>query len=604
MIINNPQANNVFKDFPDFKLGQPPVGMNSGLLSQKQDTVDVKNTSVDSPKLASVKVSDAESSKKGKGGVIAATVGSTVVLAGMAALFLSNGFSSGLYRKINKISEKLTEKIDLSTKSRNSLEKIGLVFAKGFRKFLSGMQAASNFNAFKDSLIQKLFNTNKFTARIAEKTTNLFKKFSYESVYSAYDKVHLDTDAFCADLKYQLAKIRDDKSIDLNQLIEVKKQYKPLGVVLDELEQHLRGVKASFETGFGKSALLARKDIREKNVEGLLDDVWDDFYNIDGGIFNVEANGHKFKVYRTNELRKMEKNKLGGQIDKFRKNFTNNVEHNYNFMKTKIYEVSPKLKLDDDESRVCIKDILKNIEDYKNCKHKGENDDRAKVAEKIKQNIEKFKNLLNSSTDYKDSGIEEKLDEIIATLVNDKKGQLQEVMSLIAPIYKHSELNKNTNLFKVFNEKVFDSFEGRAHKITKGINKATELESEDLHEKCAEFAVGSAPSDLVSFLLPVGVAGYAISRGKNKDERVSATLTAGIPILGSIGTMMYGTVRMFTGAKNIGFGLGTGLILGILGNTCDKLYKDYKEKRSFTKMAVEAYRNNALLSQSNKNNLI
>lgn len=607
MIINNPQANNIFKDFPDFKLGQPPIGLNSSLLSQKPDQVDIKNTSNDSQKLAAVKVSDLESDKKGKGGVIAATVGSTVLIAGIAALFLSNGFSGGMYKKIRKLSEKLADSAKFSEKSQNSMAKVKLGLAKGFRKFLSGMQAASNFNAIKDSFIQKLFNTNKVTERIAKKTTELFKKFSYDSVYSAYDKVHLNTDNFCGDLRHLIEGIKNDKTIDLAQKIETKDGDKTLGVVLDSLEQYLRNTKVAFETGFCRNALLARKDIREDNVEGLLDEVWNTIHKDDGGWANFKDNRSKYKTYITNRLRETKKDKLGEQIDISRKKLTNNIEHNCKFVNNKLDEISDKLKLNDAEPRVFINKLLKNMENYNGLSGTAEKKDRDANVKEIMKNIKSFKDFINSSsTKYGAEDIESisrKLDDIEKTLVKDEKGQLEEVITLLRPITDHVKNGKDSKLLKHFDNKVFNSFNKRAKAISKDITKAAELERDDLHEKCAEFAVGSAPSDLVSFLLPVGVAGYAISKGKDKDERVSATLTTGIPIVGSIGTMMYGTVRMFTGAKNIAFGFGTGLILGILGSTCDKLYKSYREKRSFTKMAVEAYKNNPLLSQANKNNL-
>ena len=107
--------------------------------------------------------------------------------------------------------------------------------------------------------------------------------------------------------------------------------------------------------------------------------------------------------------------------------------------------------------------------------------------------------------------------------------------------------------------------------------------------KQAELEVGSAANDVLSILLPVGVGAYSIAKGDDKEERVSAVLTTCIPLVGTFATFVYGTAKMFSGAKNLIFSAVSGIALGKLGNYCDKLYKEYKSSGSVVQVAKDEY---------------
>ena len=128
-----------------------------------------------------------------------------------------------------------------------------------------------------------------------------------------------------------------------------------------------------------------------------------------------------------------------------------------------------------------------------------------------------------------------------------------------------------------------------AKQITKGMKDATELEMGEYFLKQAELKVGSAPNDVISVLFPVGVGAAAIAKGDDKDEKISATLTTVIPLVGTFATFVYGTVKMLSGAKNLIFSGVSGLALSALGNYADKLYKKYKDSGSLTNVVKDEY---------------
>ena len=117
-------------------------------------------------------------------------------------------------------------------------------------------------------------------------------------------------------------------------------------------------------------------------------------------------------------------------------------------------------------------------------------------------------------------------------------------------------------------------------------------------EKLAELQVGSIPTDIIGILFPTSVATALIINSENKNERVSTALTKGIPILGGIGASYYGTLKGFTGAKNLLLGLTTGVILKTIGSKTDEIYKKYVKKQNLLKEAFEKL--NKLQQNANK----
>jgi len=116
------------------------------------------------------------------------------------------------------------------------------------------------------------------------------------------------------------------------------------------------------------------------------------------------------------------------------------------------------------------------------------------------------------------------------------------------------------------------------------------LETEDItYEKLAELQVGSAPADVIGILAPTAIGAFMVANADDKQERISNTLTKGIPILGGVGVSYYGTTRGFTGVKNLALSLITGFLLNILGDKTDKFVKSHRKEQEKLKKAFEAF---------------
>ena len=125
-------------------------------------------------------------------------------------------------------------------------------------------------------------------------------------------------------------------------------------------------------------------------------------------------------------------------------------------------------------------------------------------------------------------------------------------------------------------------------KLNADLNAAITSELQ-AYEKLAELQVGSLMTDILGILGPTALGTILVVNSKDKNERISKTLTQGIPIIGGVGVSYYGTTRGWTGAKNLIIGLTTGYLLNVIGAKIDDLYKKYAEKQSILKTAYDAW---------------
>ncbi len=592
-IVNSQTNNNIFKTFQDFSASQTGLGSYNNVPASK-DSLEISNIK-GNQQIASVSVSDVKD--KSHKGAIAATLGSSILGVGLIAFFVSKGFSSSTYQKINDLISHLNDKIyngKTAEKTATLLDKGNIALAKGAKKLLTAFKAFANFNAIKDSSIDYLFERTSVTRNIRDGITKYFKKVSYKTIDKAYDNVSIKTSDLSAELSDSIEKIRAKLgSKELKEQIEIKGIKKSLGAWLNELEQNSNQLESTFDKGFGKKARLARKNARETELTGLNERVRKHLFGKDTTIFKYK-NAENYTSYITEELSNPKKFELKDDIIKKRRAFSNNVDHNYEFAKSSLREIGEKLDIKDTDCRPKLEGILKKLDAYKSLSGKTEIKDRENLVSELKLEFNSLKAKIDEKyTTEKSKQINEEITFLFDKVINnDKKGEIQKILTIV------NGLNHQASpTFKIFDDKLAKSIDRKAHEITKGINNATKLEAGDLYDKCAEFAVGSATSDMIGLLAPIGLATYSISKADDKKERISNTLTTGIPIIGTIATMFVGTAKMFSGPKNLIISSLVGVGLNTVGNTLNKIYEKYEEQHSFTKMAVEAYRNNKLLPQ-------
>ncbi len=125
----------------------------------------------------------------------------------------------------------------------------------------------------------------------------------------------------------------------------------------------------------------------------------------------------------------------------------------------------------------------------------------------------------------------------------------------------------------------YDLILKKANEAEKSMNKAMHNETEKYFDKHRDLSLGSAPTDIVTIVGSSVIAGAVIARAKDKDERISKTLTKGIPIIGTIGTSLLLSANMVAGSKAIVYSGIAGLAISKIGGLIDFARHKSNEKK-------------------------
>ena len=162
------------------------------------------------------------------------------------------------------------------------------------------------------------------------------------------------------------------------------------------------------------------------------------------------------------------------------------------------------------------------------------------------------------------------------------KGALENIMSILKGLSTAAAEDGKT----IISSAEYKQFEKFAKRISSSIKRAAETETGSYFTKCAELKAGSAATDVMGIMLPAGAGIYAVSKSKDNDERVSASLKTCIPLAGAVAAAVYGNAKMVSGGKNLALSIASGIVLNRLGTYADKIYKNYKQSGSAVKTAA------------------
>lgn len=619
MSINNLQQNSIFKSFSEFN--QIPTKEKVNYNAQNQ--VSTQENQPDATSLASVQISDLNKKKSNR--ILKYTVSTSVIAAGIAGLFLSKGFSSGSYKNINKLIDSLNNKIyatSIEGTSQNLLQKINIGLSKTFKGILTLFKAFSNFNASRDSSMDWILRQTKLTEGFADNVTKWFKSLSYNAVNKAYDKAATQTHYFQASVTELIEDLRKS-GLNLSDPVKIKGEEKTIAEWLTELEKRGGDLVEHFDSNFKPLKRNNRAKVREDYLNGILElggssierglskQVQNAIFSAKDPIWKVwkwnilnPTNWKKYLTYVTEDLSQPGKEVLRTEIVGARKVISNGLKHNVTSVESALRDISTRVNIVDEECAKLLSEISSELKKYPKGSGNAETIEREAVSKKIISILNNLKSVMEQNTSGKNAYSQETIDivqkqiDFIDKALGAERGDIEHIMKIISGLNKHATNAKTGE--KAISGNIVTKFQKDSDEISDLVTKATEMESGDLFDKCAEFKVGSAPNDLVNLILPIGVGAYAVSKAKDKDDKVSATLTTAVPLVGGIGMMFIGAAKMFSGAKNLVLSTGVGIGLNIIGNLLTKIYLSYQEKRSFTEMAIEAYKNSAIYKEEEK----
>ena len=535
----------------------------------------LKPSSINSGAIASVQIGDVEQPESKKEtekmnpkkliGIISASLGGTIILGLLGFAAVSKGFSGGFAKKLSKISTKARKAVyDLNAGTKNgennltAWQKIKLNVNKAIQHSADALQATSNFSAVKDSFTYHWMKKLGM-GKISDGITNYFKKITLKTKNNAYKNAEYSTIDFCNYLK-SLAKAQKDPA------------------KAKSLEQKAEKIMQEYMAGFSAEKHIARSKQTWDDLAGLHDEVYDKLYGGKGGLF---GNLRKYKTYITTDIIEKDRKALFKNVKQAKAAISNDMtDVNYS-MKKALYDLEAGIDSSNQKAVELVKDIGAKLSESKALSGETELVKRNELFAKIKQNLDELSKIAKKDTKNKEAAeaLEEKIARMKELTEPDafKKGLAQEALTEIKLLYKDGRNSAEYKKAKAFMEK-----------MNKNMNKAISSENQ-VYEKLAELRVGSAPTDVVGILGPAALAALVVANSKDRDERISRTLTGGVPIIGGIGMSYYGTLRGWTGAKNLILGLVTGWVLNIIGEQTDSYVKNYRVEQQKLKTAFESW---------------
>ena len=530
---------------------------------------------------------------------------SMLVVAGFV-LLLTKGMSGATAGKVKAMVDKWENKL-LRNASKNRV--VGAIdttiarTAQKVKRIFSLTEAIPNFTtAGKDTLVHKI--TSWDFLNIKNKYVNLQPVHKFLNKWLPLQKIAdfitrnvLKITYSAVDSKYKIVSAgMDNLEARYNKIFsKYVKQHPEKAKEISELWQRAR---QAFHNGFSKS----QRDLRLEKIHQELGTLADDVSAQLGAPFrNGEVKGffNKIKAF-FKKFRKNYSTYVTPQMaDPIQSKHKKTIDTAKRVLSNEIIDVSSKLQgsanemkhlfMDTDiESRLSFGDLIEKLNTYKWLSGSKEAASRQKLQQEILSNLSQIKEkILNYTYTDKKGNIVKYTSEEIAKITDkisnmeeilansSEKGILQELLTVVKPI---------------FSKKDYKSVKAGTNYLNNLLNEATDIEGNNMFNKVAESKVGSIVTDMMGLGL-LGYTGVKVtSKGNNKEEKISAALKVGIPLLGTIGTYFYSAAKAFSGITNVIFSLGTGFILNRIGDSINNYYqKRYVENKTVKEIVQDTY---------------
>lgn len=485
-------------------------------------------------------------------GIIGVSVGSGLLLTLIALLTLSKGSSGHLSKRFIHISNKIKsaiQELSVETEKLTMSQKVKLRFIKAIQPVADALQASSNFTAVKDSVSHKLLKKFRMETMIV-KINNFFKNnVVLKTKNDAYQNAELAVLDFC---KY------------LNQVASETKN--------PQFKKNADKLLEMYSKTFSTPVHFNRSEQAWQRMQGLDETVYNKLFKQKGGFF---MNLKQLKTYVTLDIVAKHRKALIDELYGAKSVISNDIDDVYSLIKQSYNDLKLDINPKNEKAVGIVKEITQLFKDAKNLSGKDEITIRQSLTTKV-MNL-----LLELRATTEKFGDDKKTIEVVTNKIENmfdrlsdksmKKGLAQDTITLLKS-----------------NPKQYAQAKKLMEKMNGKLNTAVSSEIASF-EKLAELQVGSVPTDILGILVPSAIATGLIINSDNKNERISTTLTQGIPILGGIGVSYYGTTRGFTGVKNLALGIATTLVLNTIGTKADELFKKYVEKQNTLKTAFDSW---------------
>ncbi len=507
----------------------------------------------------------AENDKNKKGERLGFIIVASSLAAALGVFVAVKGLPKNTYRWIQKWGQHLEDKVNkrkLAGKSGPVTSFYNSLF-KNINTLTDKSRGLNNFGTIKDLMFTKLMYKNKYTKKIHNKITSLFERLAKRTVNKAYkksDKQFTELFRTYSDTNKLILSVNPSREVTINGVTKKVSEW------VDELGARQISIKNALNDGFGKSA---RNDRYIKMLDadnGLEERVWNVL---------VDKNDKKradklLTTFIAEDSLAADKMSIIRTTDSFRNKITHNITDNYNASKHALDNIASFLDPSDKISRELLKELRSGLLSYKKLSGPYEKQYREIANKEIVYNLKRLAGRLKETSDmfgYNKRAVnqvEAFVQEIENILCKSSKGGLQEVLSIykgLLPYDRYVKLRNATN-----------------NAVNK-FDKAIDVETDRFFDKLRDLKLGSGPTDVLSLLGSVGSVGLGLTLADNKEERTSALLKYGIPVIGGVATSIVMTVGLVSGVKSLIYGFLSSLLINRLGVEFDKHIKEYNKKQ-------------------------
>jgi len=325
---------------------------------------------------------------------------------------------------------------------------------------------------------------------------------------------------------------------------------KELQKVLDVTDKQMLSIAGNFDKRFDKTV-----EILDTNAKRRFLDVFRDA-NGKFSFKTIKQNAKKFGDFIPEKIMQEDKNKIYEELMKSKKILSNNVLDLEKTVSDKLDDIFFNTSLEKPEIRKTYANLKELLENIKNNKKSGFSS-RKEVKKALIESVINAKQL-----EGLDSAKIGALDDLAQYIRNDKKGAIEEAVSKCL-------------LLKKINPKLYQTLFENRNAVQRSLNKAIEFETEKTYGRLLDFALDAVPSDILGQLAGLGgIAWIMADRKKTKEQKISANLKSGIPLLGGLAVSALCNLRQVaSGVNAILLGVITGFILNRIGSVADKKYQ-------------------------------
>ena len=427
---------------------------------------------------------------------------------------------------------------------------------KNIQHGADALQASSNISAIKDSLMQHMLNKLHIYS-ITNKINNVFKKITLKTKNNSYKSAEYSVIDFC------------------NYLENIAKKKN-----CPELAQKAKQIMSEYMRTFSSEQHIKRSETAWQNMKGLHDEVYNANKKKKGGFFR---NLKQMRSYVTTDLIAKDRKAVFDRVNDAKSKISNSLSDVNANIKQALNDIKISINPDNKKAVNIVKEITGIMESHRALSGSGEKEGRKLLFGKIQMLLDELSSI--AANEIKDKQAlkltNERIEKLRYVLSENsyKKGYAQEAVTTVKNLFE-KEGGRNSEAYKKAS-KYLDEMNSKLNTAIRHENNA--------YEKLAELRVGSAPADILGILGPTVLGTALVVNSKDTDERISKTLTQGIPILGGVATTYYGTTRGFTGAKNLILGLVTGWLLNVVGTKTDEFVKKYRVEQNKLKTAFESF---------------